>query len=560
LSFVNRYRCKDGSYRWLEWSSYPSGATIYAVARDITQRRTAIEALKESEERFYQALENIPDVVVIYDRDLRIRFINEATRKVTGLPTSHFMGKRDDEVWPPEVYQAYLPALELAFASGKVQEVDSEIVLAEGNVRQLHITCVPILDDKSDVREVVGITHDYTEQRLMERSLRQAQKMEAVGQLTSGIAHDFNNALTAISVNVGLLDILVKGDSKTSKHIEEINKSVKRSAILTRKLLNFSRTDMEGAKRVSANEFVQGMHGLITKSLTPAINVEVVLAPDSWLVEIDPGDLEDALLNLALNARDAMPDGGTLVIETANKVLDRSYVQMNPGSTAGEFVMMTVSDTGTGMPKDVAEKAFDPFFTTKDVGKGTGLGLSMVYAFVQRSGGHVKIYSEPDNGTTIHLYFPRVLGAEEDLTEVVIDPSQLPRGSETVLIVDDEEDLLDAAVSILEGQGYRALTTASGIEALALVKEDPSIDLLFSDVVMPGKMDGYRLAIEALKFRPDLRVLLTSGFTRKREEFVNGQGEIVAKLAKSILHKPYSIEELAIAVRRSLDGEPLLGD
>jgi len=248
-----------------------------------------------------------------------------------------------------------------------------------------------------------------------------------------------------------------------------------------------------------------------------------------------------------------MPDGGTLVIETTNKVIDQGYVDRNPEGAVGEFVMVSVSDTGTGMTPEALEKAFEPFFSTKDVGKGTGLGLSMVYGFVQRSGGHAKIYSVLGEGTTVRLYLPRVRGDEDAKTSELLDQNDLPGGDEMILVVDDEEELAEAAVSLLEFLGYRTTTAANGKEALEILKQGPAIDLLFSDIIMPGGMDGYQLAINALKDRSNLRVLLTSGFTRRREEFANGERKTTSELAKNLLHKPYNIAELAVAVRRTLD-------
>ena len=266
-----------------------------------------------------------------------------------------------------------------------------------------------------------------------------------------------------------------------------------------------------------------------------------------------PGDLEHAILNMALNARDAMPGDGILVIETANKVIDEHYVRCNPGSSVGEYVMIAVTDNGTGMTPDIAEKAFDPFFTTKEVGKGTGLGMSMVYGFVQRSGGHAKIYSKPGAGTTVRLYLPRARDVSGSAEFQSLDEAGLATGVETILVVDDEESLLAAAVQALGSLGYRTIAAKNSKEALEVLRRNPAIDLLFSDVVMPGGMDGFRLAILAAKDRPDLRVLLTSGFPRKQEEFVKGENQAIAGLARTLLHKPYNLAELAGAVRDALD-------
>ncbi len=527
-------------------------ATIFS---DVTETKRAETALSESRERFYLALNNIPDVVVLYDHDLTIQFINSATTRITGRPPTDFVGKRDDEIWPPEVYETYIPTLREAFSTGRVCTVDSELKLVEGETRYLHITCVPVLDDLGKVREVLGVTHDYTDEKLANDQLRQAQKMEAVGQLSGGLAHDLNNVLGIIGMNAQMLSAATADSSGSSKHYETILRMIQRGSDLTRKMLDFSRTEAGETQRLSVNGFIRGMGGLIGKSLTPAISVQTVLAEDVWPVEITPGDLENALLNLALNARDAMPQGGTLLVETANKVIDRNYVTQNPGSSTGEFVMISVSDTGTGMARETVEKAFEPFFTTKDVGQGTGLGLSMVYGFVRRSGGHVKIYSEFGEGTTIRLYLPRAQDADERERPRPEERDDLPGGDETVLVVDDEEDLVDVAVAALASLGYRTMTSTDGSEALEILRRDLSIDLLLCDVIMPGKMDGYAVALEILKERPELKVLLMSGFTSKREESVNGDRALASRLAKSMLPKPYNIAELALAVRRTLDEE-----
>ncbi len=444
----------------------------------------------------------------------------------------------------------------IEFAHNKAAEflADSNAEHARNRVILMALIVLVVVSGGA-IAAFVIVTVGRAERDLAQRDqqVRQAKKMEAIGQLTGGLAHDLNNVLAIISGNVEILKFLRPGDAELAKHSDAAITGVKRASELTRKLLDFSRTDAAETKRVTANEFIKGMENLIAKSLTPAISLGMDLSDDPWMVEIDPGDLEAALLNLALNSRDAMPDGGSLVVETANKVIDQDYVRHNPESSAGEFVMISVSDTGIGMTPEQTEKAFEPFFTTKEVGKGTGLGLSTVYAFVQRSGGHVKIYSEPGQGTTVRLYLPRSRGQADTLEPTVSDTGALPRGDETILIVDDEVHLLKAAVSILGSLGYRTVTATGSKEAQEILRRDPSIDLLFSDVIMPGNLDGYHLAIEAVNERPDLKVLLTSGFTRRREEFLNGEKRIASELAKTLLQKPYNMSELAIAVRHALD-------
>jgi CheY-like chemotaxis protein len=355
--------------------------------------------------------------------------------------------------------------------------------------------------------------------------------------------------------NAELLAPMVSGDDEARRHVEVLIKAIDRGAELNRRLLSFSRTLPEEPRRVSVNNVVRGMESLIARSLTPAVRLGTLLAEDAWTVEVDPGDLEDAILNLALNARDAMSEGGDLVIETVNKVLDDTYVASNPGTSAGEFVMVSVSDAGVGMAREVRDKAFEPFFTTKEEGRGTGLGLSMVYGFVGRSCGHAKIYSEPGKGTAVHLYLPRARGEAEPVGTRNLPRVELPGGTETILIVDDESALVDSAVAFLQQLGYRTATATTAKEALEVLRAEPGIDLLFSDVIMPGGMDGYELALEALGERPGLKILLTSGFTRRREEFIDGEMRIDRRLLRSILHKPYTMTDLARAARRALDGD-----
>lgn len=391
-----------------------------------------------------------------------------------------------------------------------------------------------------------------SERQVVEEQLRRSQKMEAIGQLTGGIAHDFNNILGIVIGNLEILQELIKDDNAAAERIKKAMKGGLRGAALTRKLLSFSRQDMSVDRLVSINEFVGGMEGLLTKSLTVSVDMTTLLGKNLWPVKIDPGDLEDAILNLSLNARDAMPDGGKLIIETSNKVISDDYVIRNVEATAGEFVMFSVSDTGQGMTPEVRDKVMDPFFTTKKEGKGTGLGLSMVYGFVKRSGGHIKIYSEIGEGTTIRIYLPRAQD-ETDIAQNETQSEVIPTGNETILVVDDEEALLDVAVLHLESLGYKTISAQHGIQALKILADNKDIDMLFTDVIMPKDMDGYELALAAHKLNPALKVLITSGFTKHREKFVNGEGKYISKLVSTLLSKPYNKSELAIAVRNTLD-------
>ncbi len=552
IDFVNRYRCKDGSYSWLEWRSYPSGKAIFAVARDITQRIAAEAALKESEERFAKAFRASPAPMSISNLETGLTLdVNDEWLAMLGYTREEAIGKTSAELgaWTDETRRAdFVNRLK---EDGSLRDFEATVVTKNGEKRR-----VILAGETIDKERMLLVFHDITERLAMQRQLAHAQRMEAVGQLTGGLAHDLNNVLAIISGNVEFLKLRGGAAPQLEHHADAALQGVRRAGDLTRKLLDFSRTDAGITQRVTVDAFIRGMENLIAKSLTPAINLEMELSENGWAVDIDPGDLEAALVNLALNARDAMPNGGTLLIETANKVIDTEYEARNLGSSAGEFVMISVSDTGIGMAPEIVEKAFEPFFTTKEVGKGTGLGLSMVYAFVQRSGGHAKIYSEAGRGTTVKLYLPRATGTEKNQEHVSSAKAALPIGDETILIVDDEPQIVDAAVSILKSLGYQTRTASDASECLDILKQDSSIDLVFSDVIMPGPLDGYHLAMETQRIRPGVKVLLTSGFTRKREEFLNGKGEGAAELASNLLHKPYSMDELANAIRQVLDRTP----
>ncbi|MCP4995272.1 MAG: response regulator, partial [Gammaproteobacteria bacterium] len=317
-----------------------------------------------------------------------------------------------------------------------------------------------------------------------------SQKMEAIGQLTGGIAHDFNNILGIILGNINLLKRQVTDNEEALKRVNNVDKAAQRATDLTKQLLGFSRKQAQRKLPTNINQVIQSMSNLISRSITPEVEVEYSLADDLWITEIDSGDLEDALLNMILNARDAMQEGGKLTIETTNTVLDDAYAERNPTVDPGEYVDLALSDSGAGISRDDLEHIFEPFYTTKPIGKGTGLGLSMVFGFVQRSNGYIKVYSELNTGTTIHCYLPRSDGAVAGQPLPAESESSLPRGQETILVVDDEADLLVLAQQYLEELGYTTVTATSGQQALKILAEGRSIDLLFSDVVMPGGING----------------------------------------------------------------------
>ena len=389
------------------------------------------------------------------------------------------------------------------------------------------------------------------EQKLLtaQEQLRQAQKMEAVGQLTGGIAHDFNNMLAVVSGSLDLLDRRTPDDDSRAKRlISAGQEAAKRAASLTKRLLAFSRQQPLDPEVVDINRLVSGMSDLFRHSLGGDVQLETVLAGGVWPVFIDQNQLESILLNLAVNARDAMPGGGHLTIETQNAHLDSRYAAEEPGVVAGQYVMVAVTDTGTGMTAEVIAKAFDPFFTTKEVGKGTGLGLSQVYGFIKQSGGHIKIYSEVGHGTTIRIYLPRHMGATgHGDAEATTAGLPVAESREVVLVVDDEAIVRQFSVDALFELGYGVVSAGSAVEALAILGERSDIDLLFTDIVMP-EVNGRQLADSARRLRPGLPVLYTTGYTRNAIVH-NG----VLDAGVDLIGKPFTIDELAVKVREVLD-------
>jgi signal transduction histidine kinase/CheY-like chemotaxis protein len=386
-----------------------------------------------------------------------------------------------------------------------------------------------------------------------QQMLSQAQKMEAIGQLTGGLAHDFNNM---IAVVLGNLDImrrrLMAGQTDIVRYVDNAMDGGQRAAQLTQRLLAFARHQPLSPVIVDVNKLALGMSELLRRTLGERIALECVQAGGLWKARVDPAQLENALINLAVNARDAMPDGGALTIETANAYLDERYAAERDEVTPGQYVVLAVSDTGTGMPPEVAARAVEPFFTTKEAGTGTGLGLSQVFGFVKQSGGHMAIYSEESRGTTVRIYLPRSYGpAEVDANGEAVADTILPTAAEgdAILVVEDDDHVRRMSVEALRELGYRVVEAGSGAEALELLKSQPQISLLFTDVVMP-EMDGRKLASAAKEQRPGLKVLYTTGYTRNA---IVHDGTLDAGVA--LIVKPFTVDQLARKVRAVLESE-----
>ncbi|ESY08031.1 histidine kinase [Mesorhizobium sp. LNJC399B00] len=400
------------------------------------------------------------------------------------------------------------------------------------------------------MRKNIELGNEIQTREKAESQIRQMQKMEAVGQLTGGIAHDFNNMLAVIISAMNLAQRkLTRGEHDIMKFIEAATDAATRAANLTSRLLAFSRQQPLAPQVVDANRLVAGMSDLLRRALGETIRIETVLAGGLWKTHADPSQLENAILNLAVNARDAMGEDGKMTIETANSHLDESYAATHAEVKAGQYVMIAVSDTGAGMPADVMERAFEPFFTTKPVDKGTGLGLSQVFGFVKQSGGHVKIYSEPGQGTTIRIYLPRFFGPEEAAISSERAGNPAVPVTETILVVEDDPRVRASTTDAMRELGYTVIHAASGQEALEKLGDNPGVALMFTDIVMPV-MNGRKLAEEALARMPKLKVIFTTGFTRNAVVH-NG----VLDHDVHFLAKPFTIEQLAAKLRDVLDAK-----
>ena len=399
------------------------------------------------------------------------------------------------------------------------------------------------------------VAEEVAQRMRTEEALRQSQKMEVVGQLTGGVAHDFNNLLTVI---VGGLDTIGRQLDRQPEEMDiarmrrardMAHHGAQRAATLTSRLLAFSRQQTLAPQKIEPNRLISGVADLLQRTLGETIAFETVSAGGLWQAFADPGELENALINLAVNARDAMPTGGRLTIETANASLDEAYVEaLTEPVKPGQYVLMAVSDTGTGMSSETLTRVFEPFFTTKDAGKGTGLGLSQVYGFIRQSGGHVRIYSELGEGTTVKLYLPRATEQDVDAEPAPDGERGADGGSETILVVEDHEDLRAYCVGVLQELGYRVLEASNGRRALDILQADTDVALLFTDVVLPDGLDGRDLASEAQRRRPGLRVLFTTGYTRNAV-IHNGRLEPSVRM----IGKPFTFAELAARVRAMLD-------
>ncbi|WP_423907437.1 PAS domain S-box protein [Caballeronia sp.] len=513
------------------------------ITRDITERKAAEEALRDSEERFRLLVQGVTDYAIyMISPTGEISNWNAGAERIKGYKREEIVGSNFAVFYTEEDRAKGMPAKTLKTASEEGRfEQESWRVRRDGTRFWAHVVVDAIRDDAGKLLGFAKVTRDITERKqtaeALERAnaaLFQSQKMEAIGQLTGGIAHDFNNLLAVVSSSVDILATRAQNYADI-KVLDAIRRTVERGALLTQQLLSFARQQPLMVEKYDLNDVIGNFEAVLRRAGNSAIEMEIVPAQDAKTVLLDAARFEAALLNLVVNARDAMPDGGKLVVAIENVELRTGDVgNMPPGC----YVRVFVADTGTGMPPAVAARAFEPFFTTKEIGKGTGLGLSQVYGFIAQSGGDVVIQSEEGKGTTISMYLPVVEGAP-DAPIVAADSSV-----ETVLIVEDEPDVLDAAGQLFRSIGYEVVTATNGIDALATLERRTDIDILFTDVVMPKGVSGIQLARSARELRPDLKVILASGYPLPalREQY--GRIDDFA-----FVNKPYRLAEVAKALR-----------
>jgi PAS domain S-box-containing protein len=545
---------KDGSRFWANVVIDPirdsDGALIgfAKVTRDLTERKAAEEELRRSEERFRLLVQGVTDYAIyMLDPNGRVSSWNAGAERFKGYSADEIMGEHFSRFYSAEDREAGVPyrALETARSEGRF-EAEGWRLRKDGTRFWASVIIDAIRGDDGDLIGFAKITRDLTEKRAVEDQLRQSQKMEAVGQLTGGLAHDFNNLLTGISGSLELMQArIAQGRTgEIDRYVLAAQGAVKRAAALTHRLLAFSRRQTLDPKPTNVNRLLTDLEDLIRRTVGPAVKVEVVGSSSLWPTLVDPNQLENAVLNLCINARDAMPDGGRLTIETANKWLDERAARQQD-LPVGQYVSVCVSDTGTGIPAEIVAKIFDPFFTTKPTGEGTGLGLSMIYGFIRQSGGQVRVYSEVGQGTTMCLYLPRHgddVVAEEDARAMT--PAPPPGAGEVVLVIDDEPTIRMLIAEVLTEGGYAVIEAPDGPAGLRVLESNARIDLLITDVGLPGGMNGRQVADAARVARPDLKVLFITGYA---ENAAVGSGRLGHGMF--VVTKPFQMEVLAKRIR-----------
>lgn len=513
------------------------------TARDISESKRTQAALNQEIEERLRIFETSQDLILVTDPVGNLVQVSPSAMTVLGYEPAEMIGRSAVEFIHADDLDSTREEMRAARRGRLMRNFEARFVHKDGQA----VTLTWMGTWSEPVRRHFFVGRDLTEKRAAEAQFRQAQKMESIGQLTGGVAHDFNNILTVITGTIGILTEAVADRPQLAAIANMIDEAAERGASLTRHLLAFARKQPLQPREIDVNALVLETAKLLHPTLGEHIEISPLLAQDSWTALVDPNQLITAILNLALNARDAMPGGGKLTLETNNVYLDEGYASMHSEVSVGNYVMIAVSDTGSGIPAEHLEKVFDPFFTTKEVGKGTGLGLSMVFGFVKQSNGHIKIYSEQGHGTTVKIYLPRATGLHETAAELVAS-SSIQGGREVVLVVEDDALVRRYVITQVESLGYNALEAGNAAEALQVIDKTNTIDLLFTDVIMPGAMNGRQLVDEAVKRRPSLKILFTSGYT---ENAIVHHGRLDSGVL--LLAKPYRLADLARMIRMALD-------
>jgi len=556
---------KDGSRFWalvvLDAIRDEQGSLIgfAKVTRDITERQQAHNDLVESERRYRRLVEAVVDYAIFQlDPSGNVATWNPGAERIKGYRPEEIIGRHFSAFYTPEDLEIGVPKLALREAAEKGRfEAEGWRLRKDGTRFWASVVIDRITDESGTIIGFAKVTRDLTERKQAQDELQRvqeqlvaSQKLEAVGQLSGGIAHDFNNLLMIVLGNLENAERNSRnvGGPNLHRALANAKRGAQRAAALTSRLLAFSRRQALDPKPISLNSFLNGLEEFLQRTLGERIEVQTVGSAGLWQIEADVNHLESTIVNLAINARDAMPDGGKLTIEATNVSVDEDYSRANPELAAGQYVMISASDTGSGMTPEVLDHAFEPFFTTKEPGHGTGLGLSQVYGFVKQSGGHVKIYSEVGEGTSIKMYFPRYAGSSqpssEDADEFVSEGDSV----ETILVVEDDADLRAYLSDVLRDLNYRILSAGSAQAALTiLLREDQHLDLLLTDVVMPG-INGRELGRRAQQIRPKLKILYMTGYSRNA---VVHQGRLDEGV--DLLEKPVTQARLALKIRELLD-------
>jgi PAS domain S-box-containing protein len=554
-AFVNveaRLYHSDGSCRWVEarlanMLHDSSVGAIVANYRDITERREAEVALRESDERFREMAEHITEAFFVIDvPSSRPLYVSPPWSAIWGRPLADAYDLRgwDATMHPDD--RSRVTASQMRVRSGEADESVYRIMRPDGSIRWIRRRAFPVVAASGQINRIVGVAEDITELRDAQERLTHSNKMEAVGRLAGGVAHDFNNLLTVIIAETSMLETAVGADPGAQESLAELRRTSENAITLTRQLLRFSRKQQTEFVVFDLNESITNTANVLRRLIGENIRLELKLTPDAGLIRADQGQLQQVLTNLAVNARDAMPDGGVLAIETARTEVFEGTMAINPDRAPGEYIVITVRDTGVGMTPEVRLRAFEPFFTTKDAGKGSGFGLATSHGIIKQTGGTISLESSPDTGTTFRISLPRVL--DEVATPVQTADANAPEGTETILMVEDEEAVRRVGAQLLRGQGYKVLEARDGVEALQIVREyDRDIALCFTDLVLPG-VGGADLAKRVQGIRPSVKVLFTTGYSSDslhEQSIDTDEG--------AVLSKPYSRSSLSQKVRAVLD-------